>query len=99
MREVRGRRLPANRQRGANAPGRRGTTKTARSSLPPTSFTASGLQTLASLPEVRSISLPANRQPGAEAPGNTKNREWVGEKPPPHLVCFVGLLGSNCFSP
>src|SRR5271155_5199080 len=74
MPEVRTINLPANRQPGVQAPGRRGTTETAQSSLPPTSFTASGLQTLASLPEVRGISLPANRQPGAEAPGTLKAR-------------------------
>ena len=44
----------------------RGATVTAQSSIPPASFTASGLQTLASLPEGRGIGLPANRQPGAK---------------------------------
>jgi hypothetical protein len=74
--------LPVNRQPGA---GRPGTTETAQSSLPPTSSTASGPQTLVSLPEVRSTSLHANRQPGAEAPANLKKRVWVGNKP----VCPV----------
>src|SRR6478609_928871 len=76
--EVRGIVLPANRQ---PAPGRRGATKAAQPSLPPASFTASGLQTLASLPEVRGIVLLANRQPGAKTQVNAKKRVWTGEKP------------------
>ena len=56
-------------------------TKTAQSSIPPASFTASGLQTKASLPEVRGISLPANRQPGAKAPGNTKSAYGWAKSP------------------
>ena len=56
-------------------------TKTAQSSIPPASFTASGLQTLASLPEVRGIILPANRQPGAQAPGNTKSAYGWAKSP------------------
>lgn len=55
-------------------------TKTARPSIPPVSFTASALQTLASLPEVRSTILRANRQPGAKAPRFRRlGRTWCME--------------------
>ena len=79
--EVRRISLPANRQPGAQAPGRRGATKTAQSSLPPASFTAFGLQTKASLPEVRGIILPANRQPGARRQVTLKARMGWAKSP------------------
>ena len=72
-------------------PWRRGTTKTAQPSIPPASFTASGLQTLASLPEVRGTILPANRQPGAQAPGRRGATETAQSSIPPASFTASGL--------
>jgi hypothetical protein len=65
--------------------------KTAQPSIPPASFTASGLQTLASLPEVRGISLPANRQPGAQAPGRRGATVTAQPSIPPASFTASGL--------
>jgi hypothetical protein len=65
--------------------------KTAQSFIPPASFTASGLQTLASLPEVRGIILPANRQPGAQAPGRRGATRTAQSLLPPASFTASGL--------
>ena len=59
--------------------------------LPPASFTVSGLQTKASLPEVRGIILPANRQPGAQAPGRRGTTETAQSSLPPASFTASGL--------
>ena len=62
--------------------------KTAQPSIPPASFTASELQTKASLPEVRGISLPANRQPGARTRAAWRDKNGAAVHPSRVVHCI-----------